>query len=110
MISDSQRDTLPKKEKVGRISKAHFKMKDKETQLDQKNAETKHAYKKIWQKLTRWKKYKIISIKPRSKIFVCVISLVLNEGYMWTKETSGSVYSLQETFFTNCCVAWTGEF
>jgi hypothetical protein len=30
-----------------KIIKAHFKMKKKETQLDQENAETKHAYKKI---------------------------------------------------------------
>jgi hypothetical protein len=38
---------LPKKEIVDRIGKAHFKMKKKETQLDQENAETKHACKKI---------------------------------------------------------------
>jgi len=49
VTSESQPNALPKKErkKVDRISKAHFKMKKKETQLDQENAETKHAYKKI---------------------------------------------------------------
>jgi len=35
------------KERVGRISKTHFKMKKKKTQVEEEKAETKHAYKKM---------------------------------------------------------------